>query len=357
MKYNSITFAKMFSLLFGVILFHCYRPFRGVSSHWAVGIEPTESFKSFIDFIYQYTKLLNTPMLFFASGFLYVMVMATKNRPVLGQLVNRSKRIIIPYFVIGALYIVPAYVFSNVGAAGLPKDTSLLEGYKRFFTLEFCDHLWFLQVMLLITVICLSLNFLFKKKLYPIMLALSFGLVFVFTKVFGTTGIAMFDQISYNLFLFVLGGSLFYLYPYFTTKVTSIVLVISLIGLYFVFPLEGPDYSCEDAFYLTAKYSLACIAFFCISMFVGDVAMGILYKFKFIQFFDKNFMDFYLYHMPLPLIFAVYVYPTFHQYIESQLLYVIFAFVGTLAITTVIVVISNSIKHFYKTKILHTQAS
>lgn len=339
---------KMFSLLFGVILFHCYRPFIGVSQYWAVGITPTDDFKPFIDTLYSLTKLINTPMLFFASGFLYVMVMSTKNRPVLEQLFKRSKRIIVPYLIIGSLYVVPAYILSNVGAAALPKDTSLIDGYLQFFTLKFCDHLWFLQVMLFITVICLSLNFLFKKKLYPIMLVLSFGLAFVFDYLFSNCSIAMFAQISFNLFLFVLGGAFFYLYYLFTNKVTSLVLLLSLVGLYYTFPLNAPYGTTEQTFYLTVKYSFACSAFFCFAKFVGDAVMSVLYKSKFIQFFDKNFMDFYLYHMPLPLIFACYAYPIFSQYVESQFLYVVFAFVGTLSITTVLVLISNKIKKIYR---------
>ena len=56
-----------------------------------------------------------------------------------------------------------------------------------------------------------------------------------------------------------------------------------------------------------------------------------------IRWRELRFMDFYMYHMPIPLVCAMYLYEPFHRLIDSNLAYAVSAWLVTLALTAVAV--------------------
>ena len=83
----------------------------------------------------------------FCSGFLFANSISRKNRTVMQSLAERTKRLLIPYYIYGALWIVPLYTFFNIKCFGRPENAGYLEGYKYMLLGCFSDHLWFLWML------------------------------------------------------------------------------------------------------------------------------------------------------------------------------------------------------------------
>ncbi|MBQ8708191.1 MAG: acyltransferase [Succinivibrionaceae bacterium] len=341
-KFNEITLLKMLALA-SVLFFHCYRPFLGEGAFWKVVLETTdESFSSFFGTLYHFNKVFDVHCLFFCSGFLYFMTMSGGKRTVGEQLARRVKRIVVPYFSVGLLFTVPLYVLFHIPSGKLLSTMSLTDAYGLFLTMNFSDHLWFLQIMLLITVICLLLNFMIRKY-FLVLLAGSLLMTFVFNRVFDGITTMSLVSMSDNLFLFVLGGAVFRYYRQFTTSLRYPILAVSGALFFTTFNLTGLAGLAKEINSVACDAS-ACVFALGLARFVADGTMNFLYRFRAIQYYDRNFMGFYMYHMPIPLICAYHLYPAMRELVASDWLYVVAAWLVTILLTAVAVRVASLIK-------------
>ena len=331
-KFDEITLLKMIALA-SVLLFHCYRPFLGEGSFWKVVID---SKADYLTYLYHFNKVFDVHCLFFCSGFLYFMTMAGGNRSVRDQLIKRVRRIVVPYFTVGTLFFIPMYTLFSVPSGLHLADDSLWEGYRKFFCLIFSDHLWFLQNMLIITVICLLLNFMIRK-FFPVLLALSFLASYAFYAIPGSVRFMSLCSLTDNLFIFVLGGAVYMYYKYLTPKVNAAIMLSSAVLFLTCYNLQVPkNWLFPAVSMLTAGSASVCAL--TLARYFASGAMSFLYKSPLIRFYDRNFMGFYMYHMPIPLICALYLYKPFTEHVaDSNVLYIIAAWIITFALSAVAV--------------------
>ncbi len=115
----------------------------------------------------------------FCSGFLFANSISRKNRTVLQNLANRIKRLLIPYYLYGALWVVPLYTFFNIKCFGRPENANYLTGYKYMLLGCFSDHLWFLWMLFWVASAFILMKPLLTKKLLPLTFVISVGLAFI----------------------------------------------------------------------------------------------------------------------------------------------------------------------------------
>jgi hypothetical protein len=337
-KYNEITLLKMLALA-SVLFFHCYRPFMGSGSFWKVTIDSTVSG---LEYLYHFNKVFDVHCLFFCSGFLYFMTMTAGNRTVWEQLIRRVKRIVVPYLSVGLLFTVPLYLSFHLPSGQLTSNASWFEGYWLFITMQFSDHLWFLQIMLIITVICLLLNGMIKKYFW-LLLAGSFLLTFGFNRWFSDIRYMSLCSMSDNLFLFILGGAAFRCNELFTSWKNLVIMAVSGIMFLVSYNLSSSNALVRETLSILADGSV-CVCALALFKLFADKVMPVLYQLSAIQYFDRNFMGFYMYHMPFPLICATLLYEPFHRIIPSDWLYIVTAWVITVVLTAVSVKVASLIK-------------
>ncbi len=82
------------------------------------------------------------------------------------MLKNRVKRLIWPYFIYGALWLVPLYTFLDIPTLGRPLHTDFVSGFLAMCMGVFTDHLWFLFPLFWATLFFIIIrNLLDGKKL------------------------------------------------------------------------------------------------------------------------------------------------------------------------------------------------
>ncbi len=102
----------------------------------------------------------------FCSGFLFALSLEQRNRSV-GQLIlNRAMRLLVPYYLFGALWLVPLYTIFDINAFGRPPKAGFWEGMKCMLLGQFSDHLWFLWMLFWVTLFFCLLSPLLKKQKY-----------------------------------------------------------------------------------------------------------------------------------------------------------------------------------------------
>ncbi len=342
-KYNEMTLLKILALA-SVLFFHCYRPFLGEGIHWKVVIpDGNPTLVDWLSHLYTFNKVFDVHCLFFCSGFLYFMTMSSGTRTVLEQLIRRSRRIIVPYLTVGLLYFVPLYTIFSVPSGVHQANDSLWAGYWEFLTMHFSDHMWFLQIMLVITVIVLLLNNAFKRFFLPLLLG-CFLMTFVFNRYLGDIFFMSLCSMSDNLFLFVLGGAAFRWFSYFKSSANWIIMAVSGAIFFTTYNLSPEKGTLLREINSVAVDGSVCVFALSFARLVADRAVELMFRLRAVRYFDANFMGFYIYHMPIPVVCAMYLYEPFKKVIDSDLLYVITAWIITLLLSALAVRTAAAIK-------------
>ena len=173
-RYDYISDMKTVALL-GVVLGHCLlfyagNPFfpetAGFTSKGAVLIG------TFLD-----AALISSFV--FCSGFLFANSISRKKRTILQSLADRAKRLLVPYYLYGALWVVPLYTFFDIKCFGRPENAGYLTGYKYMLLGCFSDHLWFLWMLFWVAAVFILMKPLLTKSLLPLTFAISVGLAVV----------------------------------------------------------------------------------------------------------------------------------------------------------------------------------
>ena len=110
------------------------------------------------------------PLFVFLSGYLFF-INKEKVSSAFDYIKKRTKRLLLPFFVAGFLYVLPMICIIN------PLEKSYLFYYQQFLNLKSCWHLWFLPMLYIVTVIFTLIIFKFKnyskKWLLLILIALN----------------------------------------------------------------------------------------------------------------------------------------------------------------------------------------
>lgn len=102
-----------------------------------------------LDYIKKIIDLIQMPIFFSISGYLFLYTHRQKGG--IGKLIkNKIKRLIVPYFIIGLVYMVPIKL--AVGYSSY-QDKTLFDLCINFFKVEDVGHLWFLPTLFWIFII------------------------------------------------------------------------------------------------------------------------------------------------------------------------------------------------------------
>ena len=157
-----ISETKTFAILL-VIFCHCMHFYKNPSPFWPLnaGIASPG--------VITLTAFLSdclVPSLILCSGFPFLLSTRNHPRSRWEMLKNKVKRLIWPYFMYGALWLVPLYTFFDIPTLGRPLHTDFVSGFLAMCMGVFTDHLWFLLPLFWATLFFIIIrNLLDGKKL------------------------------------------------------------------------------------------------------------------------------------------------------------------------------------------------
>ena len=137
-RYSYISFAKVIGIT-GVTLYHCIVFFLGSPF---VPLQAGETSKIVI-YINPIFDALFVPGFMLCSGFLFAKGAKSGKRSYGKTLWERLTRLLIPYYVVGTVWLVPMYTIFDIPCYGRPEHAGFLEGFKAMLLGQFSDHLWF----------------------------------------------------------------------------------------------------------------------------------------------------------------------------------------------------------------------
>ena len=161
-KNITISETKTFAILL-VIFYHCMHFYKEPTPFWPLnaGIASPS-----IIAVTAFLEGCLVPSLVLCSGFLFLLSTRNHPRTRLEMLKNKVKRLIWPYFMYGALWLVPLYTFFDIPTFGRPLHTDFVSGFLAMCIGVFKDHLWFLLPLFWATLFFIIIrNLLDGKKL------------------------------------------------------------------------------------------------------------------------------------------------------------------------------------------------
>ena len=161
-KNIAISETKTFAILL-VVFYHCMHFYKNPSPFWPL----TASIASpSVITLAAFLKDCLVPSLILCSGFLFLLSTRNHPRSRWEMLKKKVKRLIWPYFIYGALWLVPLYTFFDIPTMGRPLHADFVSGFLAMCMGIFTDHLWFLLPLFWATLFFIIIrNLLDGKKL------------------------------------------------------------------------------------------------------------------------------------------------------------------------------------------------
>ena len=146
----------------------------------------------------------------FCSGFLYAAGLF-RGRSGKEEILLRIRRLILPYYIYGSLWLVPLYTLFDIKSYGRPENAGLIKGYAYMAMGIFADHLWFLWMLFWVNLFFILIRqFLEGKKL---VVGAALSTVFVCADVYLLKDVSCFklSQVAPYVFCCFAGVVFFYL--------------------------------------------------------------------------------------------------------------------------------------------------
>jgi hypothetical protein len=284
--------------LFGVILIHAVLPFTSNNPFWKNYVSPGSQLAEIISF---WGNLLIIPAFTLASGYLAFLSQQRRNLGVGNRVRERAKRLLLPWFLVLFLWVVPLYWLLDYPAFNRPAGLSLGETYLAALKGLFNEHLWFLLALFWVSLFWALIQPLTKR------LGVFFGafLSLILATIVQLWGQNLtwfcFKQISAPLIHFSLGQILAcYRFSLENTPRgqplwTGLTLIgfLSMTNLLAITPGGFP-------FYWLAT-SAGAFSFFLGALWLAPCA-SVLRRFRPYAFYEERYFRFYLFHMPGQLV-------------------------------------------------------
>ncbi|MEG0108877.1 MAG: acyltransferase [Lachnospiraceae bacterium] len=337
LKSNNISMMRIVALslvfLGHSVLFYVDNP------HWQLRAPEQSSFAEWsILFIFYFT----IPIFVFISGFL--LAKSYQNRPqslrkIIG---SRFKRLIIPWFLVGALWLVPIYTLFDIPAYYRPSGTSLINGYHNFLIGLHTDHLWFLLALFWATLSCVLLLPIVKKRMFA-SIAITLLMALAAQLFLGSVDYYKLCLIALPILCFGFGMFFYHAKERIETLSVNRKRVLLLMLLVSMVTLICFDRSMKGNLYLGWSISImGCVLFYYLFDFLQNKSIvGKVCSSKSYKWIESNNMEYYLFHMPFPKIFFIIFYPVLDI---PPVLFIALTFLFTFLATTVVVWIIYRIK-------------
>ena len=320
-KIRYINFLKVVGIN-GVIFYHCVVFFSG-NPYWLM---KADTASPFIARLCTFFDISWVPLYALCSGFLFALVTDVKKRTMLAELGNRSRRLLVPYFLTGIFWLVPTYTIFDFPSFGRPEHAGLLEGYKAMFLGEFSDHLWFLLILFWTSLTFILLKPLCRKKfLVPLFFA---STAVALVDVFFLKNISYYkiSQFHFMIWPFFCGIFCYFFREWFITLKPWILWIFIIAGMlvcaYFViFP-----YTVFWQEWIAKSVTAVMLYLFGVWLEKTDVMKKIC-KGKFWDFSRENNLYLYLFNLPVPHFFFMIFSPRVRNTFLLCLLVVVCSFI------------------------------
>lgn len=335
-KYNYIDLVKTITM-FLVILCHCLLFFSD-NPYWVVNADYECDGAKFLCNILNYSVV---PVFVFSAGFLFQVSMQHKESSITDAIIKRAKRLLLPYFLYGFLWLVPTYTLFDIPSHGRPEGSSLMAGYKAMFLGMFSDVSWFLLMMFWVSIIWIILKSLLKRN--RLVVGSFIAVALYFTTHYLLAGISYYtlSQIDIYIVIFFMGASFFWIADQ-TEKISMPVLItISVAGILICAML---------AQYAPIYYWTLCVFEITMPVIMVLLAMGLcklklqtrIEDTRIYKWLLKHNMDIYLMQAPgMYLSFRLF-YPLVGQ---NCVLCVILCYILTIALDMIIVLVLSHIRN------------
>jgi peptidoglycan/LPS O-acetylase OafA/YrhL len=156
------TLASQMSLLktlclLGVIFFHAAFSFTepDPGGFWKIYADRQSEVAVFFCF---WGGLIIIPSFMLASGYLSALSAERRRRSVPAYIADRAKRLLVPWFLLTVVWMVPLYTLFDIPVYNRPEGYILAQTYLVGLTGLFTDHLWFLLVLFWVSVFFAALR-------------------------------------------------------------------------------------------------------------------------------------------------------------------------------------------------------
>jgi hypothetical protein len=337
MNYAHIALIKTLSL-FLVVAMHCVIFFATPFPFWKLYADAPQAFADVLTVLSGATII---QCFMFASGFLFAASWDAGKRTPLQYLAHRARRLLLPWFGVGMLWIAPLYTLFSIPAFGHPADATLLETWKVVSLGLFTDHLWFLLVLFWVTLFWVAALLVLKKCGRDTALAGALA--------------AMAAALCMQNF----GGGL----KWFCLWETPPFILCYYLGIVAFRNREALDALCmrrpvlfggclAALIFLLWPHAAAPVAGWAVSLLcallgyhLSLLAAAVCYSrfqtCRFYTWFERNGFRFYLFHMPTPLLVFMCLYKPLQL---PPVAFILLNVVITFAVTTGIVLLSHKIE-------------
>lgn len=304
---NSCTLIKNVLMII-IVLYHTIYMFT--DAQWNFGT-PVEQIKVF-QYTYYFLMPLHTRTFFMVSGYIYAFLKLEKKRyPTYPNFVfNKFKRLIVPYLIIGLLYVLPIKYLCGLW--------TIKDGLISILSGKGCDQLWFIIALFFVFVIIYPFDKLLDK--HPVLsILIAFALM-------GLTGLTEhflgftlgLGKACRNIPFFVLG----YLYRKngtdFIRKKSTLIIGSSLYLLIFAGYVVLREVSFENS------ETIASVVHYSLFIFGSSIFFGLLLNLfdkvrlhdkKISIFLGKHSMNVYLFHQQIIYIFIFFLINKINHYL------------------------------------------
>ena len=301
-RFPYISLLKTLAMLM-VVLLHSSLYFVNFNPFWPLKANAPDAV---VDGMVRVLECMVVPGFFMASGFLLTRSLCVSSKGWLAQAAGRSKRLLLPYFVTGILYLVPVYTLLDLPSFMRPEGAGWTDGYSAFFRGQFADHLWFLMALCWSTLVFLCMAPLLRKRSTVwAAAALSVGLAWLNTTYMSHWCYYNLSQLAQPLLMMALGAVLFHNHVLlermgrWNLLTGGLVLTVGILCI--IHWTDGNPAWHTRNFLCTLGLALLLYGM------VGEKPCR-LQQTRAGMWFEKNSMLFYLLHSPFPLICFVYIY-------------------------------------------------
>lgn len=202
-RYPFVQHIKTFSILI-VVVYHCLLFY----SDNVFFPERADFVSPVISFICNVLDPILVPSFFVASGFLLPLSFRRSDRSIPASIWNRTKRLLVPYYLYGALWLVPTYHIFDINSFGRPENKAWIDEYVQMLLGVHSDHLWFLWLLFWACLLFILMKPLIMRKKMVIVSVIAFAV-----------------SMAINFFL--------QWFPYFKLSQTAPFILCFLVGVWF----------------------------------------------------------------------------------------------------------------------------
>lgn len=319
-----------------VILCHTLLFFSN-SPYWFVYADYENEIAKFLYNIFSCTVI---SIFVFCSGFLFQASIQRKERKATVHIINRAKRLLLPYLLYGLIWLVPTYTLFDIPTSGRPNGSSLIEGYKAMLLGQFSDVAWFLLMLFWVYVIWILLIKLLKKERLIIGGAAAAVLYLLAHNLLGGIRYYGINQIDIYIVIFFIGASFYWFADKIERLSVPVLIIISILIIAICMLLEQ---------YMQTNYLIYFIvtAVMPIAMFILTAGLCKLKLYALIEntrlykWLLKHNMDIYLLQAPAMYIVFKALYPLVGQ---NCLLCITLSYFTTILVDFILVILLSYLR-------------